>query len=95
LYVVSYRIEGGPQAIFEASATKTKIISTNCGQAVNILDKECITLLNDNDEQYRLLDINSLELPSDNSVINNFENIEKYSIENSVKVYDDFFEEIL
>jgi glycosyltransferase involved in cell wall biosynthesis len=95
LYVVSSRIEGGPQAIFEASATKTKIISTNCGQAVNILDKECITLLNDNDEQYRLLDIDSLDVPSDNSVINNFENIEKYSIENSIKVYDDFFEEIL
>ena len=95
LYVVGSRVEGGPQAIFEASATKTKIISTNCGQAVNILDEECIALLNENDEKYRLLDINSIDVPSDMSVINNFENIKKYTIKNHIKEYDDFFEEIL
>mgnify|MGYP003985419727 CR=1 FL=1 len=95
LYVISSRIEGGPQAIFEASATKTKIISTNCGQATNILDKECIVLLNNNDEQNRLLDINGLKEPSDKSIITNFENIKKYSIDNYIKLYDDFFEEIL
>ena len=42
LYIVSSRVEGGPQAIFEASLTKTPIISTNVGIANEILSKESI-----------------------------------------------------
>ena len=42
LYIVSSRVEGGPQAIFEASLTKTPIISTNVGIADEILSKESI-----------------------------------------------------
>ena len=37
LYIVSSRIEGGPQAIFEAGLSKTPIISTNVGAAGEFL----------------------------------------------------------
>ena len=38
LYVVSSRVEGGPQSIIECSLTKTPIISTNVGIAPEILN---------------------------------------------------------
>ena len=42
LYIVTSRIEGGPQAIAECGITKTPIISTNVGMATKILAKESI-----------------------------------------------------
>ncbi len=42
LYIVSSRIEGGPQAIVECGITKTPIISTNVGFASDILPTESI-----------------------------------------------------
>ena len=42
LYIVSSRVEGGPQAIFECAATKTSIISTDVGIAKEILNKKSI-----------------------------------------------------
>ena len=42
LYVVSSRIEGGPQAIVECGITKTPIISTDVGFASDILATESI-----------------------------------------------------
>jgi len=42
LYIVSSRIEGGPQAIVECGITKTPIISTNVGIASEILHSSSI-----------------------------------------------------
>ena len=42
LYIVSSRIEGGPQAILEASITKTPIVSTDVGVASEILHPDSI-----------------------------------------------------
>jgi len=42
LYLVTSRVEGGPQAIFECGITKTPIISTNVGVAPEILHKDSI-----------------------------------------------------
>jgi len=42
LYIVSSRIEGGPQAILECAATKTPIVSTDVGIASEILNKKSI-----------------------------------------------------
>ena len=42
LYIVSSRIEGGPQAIFECAASMTPIISTDVGIASKILNKKSI-----------------------------------------------------
>tara|TARA_B100000965_G_scaffold374928_1_gene366620 strand:- start:7119 stop:8042 length:924 start_codon:yes stop_codon:yes gene_type:complete len=46
LYVVSSRIEGGPQAILECSITKTPIISTDVGVASEILSPKSIFDMN-------------------------------------------------
>ncbi len=42
LYIVSSRIEGGPQAIVECSITKTPLVSTDVGVAQEILHPESI-----------------------------------------------------
>jgi glycosyltransferase involved in cell wall biosynthesis len=42
LYIVSSRLEGGPQAIVECGITKTPVISTNVGIAPEILNSESI-----------------------------------------------------
>lgn len=42
IYLVTSRIEGGPQAIMECAITKTPIISTDVGIASEILSKESI-----------------------------------------------------
>ena len=42
LYIVSSRIEGGPQAIMECAANKTNIISTDVGVASQILHPDSI-----------------------------------------------------
>ena len=42
LYLVTSRVEGGPQAILECGITKTPIISTNVGVAPEILHKDSI-----------------------------------------------------
>ena len=47
LYMVTSRIEGGPQAIFECAITKTPIISTDVGIANKILHPSSIFSIND------------------------------------------------
>jgi len=42
LYIVASRVEGGPQSILEAAATKTPLISTNVGIAEEILNSSSI-----------------------------------------------------
>lgn len=42
LYIVSSRVEGGPQAIFECALSKTPIISTDVGVASEILSENSI-----------------------------------------------------
>tara|TARA_Y100000996_G_scaffold302974_1_gene240309 strand:+ start:208 stop:1125 length:918 start_codon:yes stop_codon:yes gene_type:complete len=42
LYIVSSRVEGGPQSILECGLSKTPIISTDVGIASQILSKESI-----------------------------------------------------
>lgn len=42
IYLVTARVEGGPQAILEAAITKTRILSTNVGVASTVLHPTCI-----------------------------------------------------
>ena len=42
LYIVTSRIEGGPQSIVECGISKTPIISTDVGIASEILDEKSI-----------------------------------------------------
>ena len=46
LYIVSSRVEGGPQAIVECALTKTPLISTNVGIASEILHPDSIFDMN-------------------------------------------------
>jgi len=91
LYIVGSRCEGGPQAIFECAATKTKIISTNVGQSELVLDEDCIVFLSD--DKSKILKYPAI--PQDKTIENNFKNVEKFKIINQVKEYDSFFESLI
>ena len=47
LYLVTSRVEGGPQAIFECALTKTPILSTRVGVAPEVLHKDSIYKVNE------------------------------------------------
>lgn len=83
LYVVSSRTEGGPQALLEASAIKTFIISTDCGMARDILCSDCI------------IDITKeVYTPTKRNQHDNFINVQNFSIINMRNKYIKFFEEV-
>ena len=84
LYVVAARYEGGPQSVLEAPAMNVPIVSTNVGMASETLDENCI------------IDIeNEMYYPTPNDIKRNFENVQKFKIQNHVKEYDMFFESII
>ena len=81
LYIVSSRIEGGPQAILECGITETPIISTDVGVASEILANESIF----NMENYEEAKPN-IEVALSNSV--------KYSMKNGMSKYLEMFTEV-
>ena len=91
LYIVSSRCEGGPQALFEASSTKTPIISSNVGQATNLLDKRCIYSLADNSINPKM----KFDVPHLETVEVNYKKILNYKSEKHVQVYDDLLENLV
>jgi len=84
LYIVSSRIEGGPQAIVECGITKTPIISTDVGIAPEILSKKSI---------YQHIDKNYLL--SEPDVNTAYNNSKKLLIDNINQEYLRMFKELL
>jgi len=78
LYIVASRFEGGPQAILEASITKTPIISTNVGVAPELLSKTSI------------FDMNNFREAKPNINIA-FDNASKFTIPNGFERFNEFF----
>ena len=80
LYIVSSRVEGGPQAILESAITKTPIVSTNVGIASDILHENSIyyenTKLGSPDVEYA------------------YNNALPYQIPQGFKKFRDFFNDI-
>jgi len=81
LYIVSSRIEGGPQAILECGITKTPIVSTDVGVASEILSSESIFNMDDFEQAKP-----NIQVAYDNSV--------KYSLENGMKKFQNMFQNI-
>lgn len=82
LYVVSSRIEGGPQAILECAMSKTPIISTNVGIAPEILSSESI---------YNMTNFHNA-IPNIEIA---YENSKELMIPNGFKKYKEMFESVL
>lgn len=81
LYIVSSRLEGGPQAIVECGITKTPIISTNVGIAPEILNSKSI--FEDSNYENATPDIETA-----------YENAKKLSLPMGMEPYIKFFEEL-
>ena len=77
LYVVSSRVEGGPQALLEAPAMKVPIVSTRMGSAEFLLNENCI------------IDIpNETYLPTEQDIEENFNIVQNYDIIKHVDEYE-------
>jgi len=84
LYVVASRFEGGPQAILEAAATKTPIISRNVGIARDALHPYCI------------IDVpNQFYIPNQDIVEDNFLQVKRFDINAHKAAYISMLERVL
>ena len=81
LYIVTSRLEGGPQAILECAISKTPILSTNVGIASEILNKNSI------------FEINQFE-KAKVDIEYAFENSQNYIIQTGMKEYISMFREV-
>jgi glycosyltransferase involved in cell wall biosynthesis len=79
LYAVMSRQEGGPQALFEAPACGTAIISTDVGMAREALPEQCIVNAKDP------------AAPMQVSLKQTQDKMKKFEIKNHIKNYDNFF----
>ena len=81
LYIVSSRIEGGPQAIIECGLSKTPIISTDVGVAKEILSSQSIFQMD-----------NYMEAKPNTEFA--YLNSTKFNLENGQKLFKDMFKEV-
>ena len=92
LYIVSSRVEGGPQSIFECGLSKTPIISTNVGDISDIItDRFNGILINDFSNRNHFFEISSIIEDSEryNFYSNNArESIKKYYSSNSLTKWE-------
>ena len=78
------RVEGGPQAVLEASYRKVKILSTNVGMAPDILHEDCIC--NSKDEFAEKVR-NGVDRREEN-----YASVMDYTPDKIIPKWDDFFE---
>ena len=81
LYIVSSRIEGGPQAIIECGLSKTPIISTDVGVASEILSPKSIFDMSNYDKA-----LPDIEVAYKNSL--------GYNLINGQKLFRNMFSEV-
>jgi len=81
LYLVSSRIEGGPQAILECAVTKTPILSTNVGVASEVLSMSSI---------YDIENFHKAEVDTDYA----FNKAQKFTIPKGMNLFREMFEKI-
>ena len=81
LYIVSSRVEGGPQAILECGISKTPIISTRVGIADEILDENSIVDFQD-----------QLGIPNP---LLAYENTKEFCIPNGMNKFRKYFKSLL
>jgi len=84
LYVVSSRVEGGPQAILESAAMKVPIVSTDVGMATAVLSDNCI--FNVGEQHYE---------PTDADVEENYQRVSEFELKRHVKKYKKMLEDTL
>ena len=83
LYIVSSRVEGGPQSLMEASLTKCPIITTCVGNSKQIINPNSIydyTQIDDEYFKYPKTDVNG-----------NFNRVMKYAISNYMYKFNQIF----
>lgn len=82
-YLVTSRVEGGPQAILEAMATKIPVYSTRVGVS-NLLDPRVVF-----DEHLNIVE--ALQRPYPDVLAVHYDTISKYSPEAVITYYDEAF----
>lgn len=83
LYVVSSRVEGGPQALLEAAIMKVPIISTRMGMAEDVLHPDCV------------FDELKLHIPTDEQIEYAYNKAKSYSLQTYITEYDKMIEEVV
>ena len=89
VYFVTSRIEGGPQAVLEASARKIPILSTDVSMASDVLDPQCICHTTDDYLNKYFSGVHNKHVES------NYNNVQAFLPKNIIAKFDDYLEELL
>tara|TARA_R110000824_G_scaffold14726_9_gene62490 strand:+ start:3664 stop:4590 length:927 start_codon:yes stop_codon:yes gene_type:complete len=84
LYVVASRVEGGPQAILEASAMKVPIVSRDVGMASAVLSSDCVIELP-----------KEIYFPINKDIEFCYNNVKSYEMQNLVEKYVSLFSKVV
>ena len=87
LYLVSSRVEGGPQALLEASAMKVPILSTRMGSAEFLLHPNCIIHFEGEPE--------NIVLPNKNEVEACYNIVQEYDIVKHADKYEELLRSLI
>lgn len=97
VYLISSREEGGPRAIMESFASKTPLVTTNIGQAIDMIKNNFNAFKSDKIDEEMLADfILSKVYNKDNNldkIINNgYLTAKSHSYENQINLWKKFFD---
>ena len=87
LYLVSSRVEGGPQALLEAPAMKVPTLSTRMGSAEFLLHPNCIIHFNREPEH--------IVLPNENEVEACYNIVQEYDIVKHADKYEELLRSLI
>lgn len=96
VYLVSSREEGGPRAIMESFASKTPLVSTNVGQAVDMIENNVNAFKVDQIDEEMLADlifskVYNKDSRLDEIIDNGYLTFKSNSYENQISLWGEFF----
>jgi glycosyltransferase involved in cell wall biosynthesis len=95
IYLITSRHEGGPQAVLEAAATSTRVLSTTMGIAPDILHPDCLCGQADDDACIDTFERKIRDgLDWDSIIAHNTRRVTELSVPRIVAQYDDLVEEL-
>jgi glycosyltransferase involved in cell wall biosynthesis len=99
-YIVSSRIEGGPNALLECLATGVSIVTTNVGMVPNIIIDGYNGFVVDVDDKDKIVS-NLIKIFNESSderdirTINGYKAVQNYSWVNIIKLFDLLYENLI
>tara|TARA_B100000989_G_scaffold298320_1_gene287090 strand:+ start:3239 stop:4318 length:1080 start_codon:yes stop_codon:yes gene_type:complete len=96
VYLICSREEGGPRAIMESFASKTPLVTTNVGQAIDMIKNETNAFKIENFDEEMLADfifskVYNEDRKLEQIIENGYNTVKNHSYNNQVQIWKEFF----